>query len=104
MDLREIITAILIFGGAFLFVVAAIGILRFPDFFARMHPAGKSDTFGNALVLVGLMVFEGFTLVSLKLLFIVIFIFIANPTATHALAKAALADGLVPWTKGDRRR
>ena len=50
------------------------------------------------------MVYEGFTLVSVKLLFIIIFIFIANPTATHALANAAYNAGIKPWKKGERRR
>lgn len=99
MDLRTIIAGILLFLGCFFIVVAAIGIVRFPDFFSRMHPAGKSDTLGQALALMGLVVYEGFSLVSIKLFIIVIFIFIANPTASHALAKAAYVAGVKPWTR-----
>jgi multicomponent Na+:H+ antiporter subunit G len=99
MEIRTIITGILLFLGCFIIVVASIGIVRFPDFYSRMHPAGKSDTLGQLLVLSGLMVYEGFSLVSIKLLIIIIFIFIANPTATHALAKAAYAAGLKPWKR-----
>ncbi len=102
MDIRLIICALLLALGCFLVLVAAIGIIRFPDFYSRMHPAGKSDTLGQALILAGLMVYEGVTLVSAKLLFIIVFIFIANPTATHALAKAAYVSGLKPWTKEDK--
>ena len=71
--------------------------MRFPDFFSRIHPAGKSDTLGQLLVLTGLIVYEGFTLVSIKLIIIIIFILIANPTAAQALVKAAFIAGLKPW-------
>jgi multicomponent Na+:H+ antiporter subunit G len=100
MDLIiTIISGILISIGTFLIVVAAIGVVRFPDCYSRMHPAGKGDTLGQGLVLAGLMVYEGFDLISIKLLIIIIFIFIANPTATHALAKAAYIAGVKPWIK-----
>ncbi|HLE08909.1 MAG TPA: monovalent cation/H(+) antiporter subunit G [Thermodesulfobacteriota bacterium] len=103
MEIRAILAGILIFAGCFLIVVASIGIVRFPDFYSRMHPAGKTDTMGQGLVLFGLMVYEGFSFVSVKLLFIIIFIFVVNPTATHALAKAAYVAGIRPWQKGDKR-
>ena len=99
MDIQAIITGILLALGCFFIVVSSIGIVRFPDFYSRMHPAGKSDTLGQLLVLSGLMVYEGFSLVSVKLLIIIVFIFIVNPTATHALAKAAYVSGLKPWKK-----
>jgi len=102
MDIiRTIISGILIATGCFLIVIAAIGVVRFPDFYTRMHPAGKGDTLGQGLVLTGLMVYEGFDLISVKLLIIIIFIFIANPTATHALAKAAYVAGVKPWVKDE---
>jgi multicomponent Na+:H+ antiporter subunit G len=101
MEVREIITGILVFAGCFFIVVASIGLVRFPDFYSRMHPAGKGDTLGLSLVLSGLMVYEGLSLVSIKLLIIIIFIFIANPTATHAIAKAAYIAGVKPWSKED---
>src|SRR3989304_7093055 len=102
MEIRAILAGILIFAGCFLIVVASIGIVRFPDFYSRMHPAGKADPLGQAMILLGLMVYEGFSFVSVKLLIIIVFIFIANPTATHALAKAAYVVGLKPWEKKDR--
>ena len=101
MEFRTIVTGILLALGCFLIVVASIGIVRFPDFYSRIHPAGKSDTLGQLLVLSGLIVYEGLSMVSLKLLIIIIFIFIASPTATHALAKAAYVSGLKPWKKED---
>lgn len=101
---RTILAGIFLTAGCFLVLAASIGIVRFPDFYSRMHPAGKTDTLGQALALIGLIVYEGFSFVSIKLLFIIIFVFIANPTATHAIAKAAYSTGLKPWQKGDERR
>ena len=99
MEITTLIAGFFIFVGCFFIVVAAVGIVRFPDFFSRIHPAGKCDTMGQAMVLLGLMIFEGLSLVSIKLLIIIAFIFIVNPTATHALASAALSGGLKPWKK-----
>jgi len=99
VEARTIISGILIFLGCFFVVIASIGLVRFPDFYSRIHPAGKSDTLGQTLVLLGLAIYEGFSLISIKLLIIVVFIFIANPTATHALAKAAYVAGVKPWRK-----
>ncbi len=104
MDVRTIVTAVLVALGCFLIIIASIGIVRFPDFYSRMHPAGKADSLGQALILIGLMVFEGVSLVSVKLLFIIVFIFIANPTTTHALANAAYVAGVKPWKKGEDRK
>ncbi|VAV84481.1 hypothetical protein MNBD_DELTA01-1109 [hydrothermal vent metagenome] len=107
MDLSlitTIIIAVLLFLGCFLVFVASVGIVRFPDFYSRMHPAGKTDSMGQALVLISLMIYEGFTLATIKLIIIILFIFIVNPTATHALANAAHVGGVVPWKKGDKRR
>ena len=93
------ITGIFLFVGCFFVVAASIGVVRFPDFYSRMHPAGQNDTLGQALILVGLIIYEGFSFVSIKLLLIIIFIFIVNPTATHAIAKAAYTAGVKPWEK-----
>ena len=104
MEIRTVITGIFLAAGCFFFLVAALGVLRFPDVYSRMHPAGKTDTLGQALSFTGLMIYEGFNLTSVKMLFIILFMFIANPVATHALAKAAFVAGVKPWQKGDERR
>jgi multicomponent Na+:H+ antiporter subunit G len=102
MDIRTIITGVFLGIGCFFIIVTSIGIVRFPDFYSRLHPAGKTDTAGQALVLIGLMIYEGFSLISIKLLIIVIFIFIAGPTATHAVAQAAYSRGVKPWKKKEK--
>ena len=97
--LRPVLTALLLGFGCFMMLSAAVGLLRFPDFYSRIHPAGNADTLGILFIFAGLAVHEGFTLVTLKLLIIMIFLFIASPTATHAVAKAAHTAGLKHWKK-----
>lgn len=95
--ITNIISTIFIIAGLFFVLVGTIGLLRFPDFYTRMHATGKCDTLGEGLMLIGLMVYQGFDLISVKLLFLVIFIFVANPVATHAIARRAYKVGLEAW-------
>lgn len=95
------ITGIFVIVGCFLIFVSAVGLIRMPGFYTRIHAAGKTDTLGQILILTGLILYKGFSLVSVKLLFILAFVFIANPTATHALAQAAYRMG-VPWWRKKR--
>jgi multicomponent Na+:H+ antiporter subunit G len=89
--------------GSVLAVVSGIGVLRFPDFYTRMHAVGVSDTLVTALILVGLMLQNPDGLVIIKLLMILLMTLFINPTASHALAKAALKSGLSPkLAKKDR--
>ena len=104
----NIVALVFIFCGLFFITVSALGILRLPDFYSRNHAVGKSETLGSILVLLGLAIYNGFEVNSLKLLAIVLFIALANPTATHAIAREALRSGLQPWvrrnkTDGDTR-
>ena len=94
-----VIAIILIVAGVFFLMVSAIGLLRLPDFYARTHAVGKSETLGSILVLSGLAVYNGWELNTVKILFILFFVLIANPTATHAIARAALRTGHQPWTR-----
>ncbi len=94
--LLDIASWILILAGSAFCIVGGIGLLRMPDFFTRMHAASITETLGAGLILAGLILQAGFTLVTAKLLMIGLLIFFTSPTATHALAKAALARGLQP--------
>ncbi len=85
----------IILGIAFI-LMGSIGIIRLPDFYSRSHAASKSDTLGILFVIGGLIIYEGFTQSSLKLLFIIIFIWLSNPIGSHALARAALKKGIKP--------
>jgi len=83
-------------GGGFFCVVGAVGLLRMPDFYTRMHAASVIETLGAGLILLGLILQAGFTLVAAKLSMVGMLIFFASPTATHALARAAMTRGLKP--------
>ena len=103
------ICIVLVLLGIIFFVGGAVGIVRFPDFYTRMHAAGKGDTMSVFMVLVGLAVYQlsDFTLANLliagKILFITIFIMWASPTSTHALIKAGLEEGQKVWTRNDNK-
>ena len=102
INLQDIVSVTMVCAGAFFMLIGGIGIIRLPDFFSRTHAIGKSDTLGIMLVLGGLAVHLGFTLTSVKLIIALLFLALANPTASHALAKSAITSGLKPWFKGDK--
>ena len=85
-------------GGSVFSVIGGIGIVRFPDFFSRMHAGGITDTLGATLVLLGLMLQSGAGLLTVKLVMILLLLLVTSPTSGHALAQAALAGGEKPWT------
>lgn len=89
--------------GAFLIFSGGIGVLRFPDFFTRMHAAGVTDTLATILILLGLMILAGWGIVLFKLALILLFIMLTSPTASHALAKSALHGKLEPITRSSKR-
>ena len=95
----SIFGTIVLGAGLFFTAVAAIGLLRLPDFFSRVHAVSKSETLGIALVLLGLILHEGWSHTSLKLALIVLFIAISNPVAAHVLTRAAVRSGLMPWRR-----
>ncbi len=94
--LIDVISWIAIVGGSFFVVTGGVGILRLPDFFTRLHAVSMPDTLGIGLIVLGLVLQAGFTLTSVKLLFILLFILFTGPAATHALAKAALHGDVEP--------
>ncbi len=97
----SLVAGLLMASGVFFLLTGTIGYIRMPDFFTRMHAISKPDTLGALLSTLGLACLAGWTLVALKLLLVALFIFIANPVATHAIARAGLRAGLVPWTRGN---
>lgn len=82
--------------GVFFVFAGALGVLRLPDFFSRIHAAGMTDTLGVELILFGLIIQAGFSLLSLKFLLVGFFLLLTSPTATHAMANAAYHSGLKP--------
>ena len=94
--LLDSVSWILILGGAGFMLIGAIGILRMPDFYTRLHAAGLTDSMGAALMLAGLMLQGGWTLTPVRLLLMLLLIYFTSPVATHALANAAYRAGLRP--------
>ena len=92
----DFLSWILLLGGAFFLLVGAIGVLRFPDFYTRLHAVSVCDTMGAGLVIAGLMLQGGLTMVTVKLLLMFYFMIFTGPTAVHALAEAALRGRLKP--------
>jgi len=93
-DFLDVSSWIALLAGTFFCVVGGVGLLRMPDFWARTHAAGLTDTLGAGLILLGLMIQGGATLVTLKLLMILGFLYVASPTAGHALFRAAHSRGV----------
>lgn len=98
ISVRELIAGLFMAGGAFFLVASAIGMLRLPDFYSRLHASGNSETLGIMLSFLGLVIYEGLTLTSVKLILIFLLIFLGNPIGTHILSKAAYKSGHHVWT------
>lgn len=100
LAIADMISWVLLCGGSFFMVVGAIGLIRMPDVFTRMHAVSVAETLGVGLILLGLLVQAGFTLVGFKLFCLFALIYFTGPVASHAIARAALADGLKPILAG----
>ena len=104
----NLISAALIVLGLFFFLAGTVGILRLPDFYTRLHAAGKCDSLAAVLIVFGVALYMlqdfsfGNLLVSMKIVLIAVFVFVASPTATHAITEAALILGVKPWERSEK--
>jgi multicomponent Na+:H+ antiporter subunit G len=94
----DVLSAIMLLTGGVFGVLGGIGVVRFPDFFSRLHAAGMTDTLCAFLIIGGLVIQAGVSLLSIKLVLILLFMIFTTPTASHALARAGLAAGFAPRT------
>lgn len=101
VTVREVAVIALLAGSLFFAAVAAIGLIRLPDLYARAHSASKSDTLGAVLAFAAAAVALGVDADTLKLGLLILFMFITNPTAAHAIVRAAAEEGIEPWTVDD---
>ena len=97
----DIASWVLLVAGGLFTMVGGLGLLRMPEFFTRVHAASVTDTLGAGLILLGLMLQAGWTLMAAKLAIIGLLIFFTSPAATHALVSAALGRGLKPRLDGE---
>ena len=94
---------LLCLGGGFV-LIGGIGTLRLPDFYTRLHAASLTDTMATILIFTGIMLQAGFSLAALKLAAIMLFLLLTGPTASYALANAALQSGMRPGAAHARAR
>ncbi len=104
MHWTDIVTAVFLALGCLVAVTGTLGVLRLPDFYSRLHAAGKTDSLAQALIMVGLLFqtwkYDGLVLnAAARLVLITGFILMTSPIATHAVTKAAYLHGLEPWRK-----
>jgi len=104
MEVQYLFAIIFISFGAFFLLIGSIGLVRLPDFYSRTHATGKADTLGIMLVITGLIITQGISVTSAKLLIIIVFVGLTNPTATNALARPAYYFRELPWFKKDKKK
>lgn len=90
----EIITIIFLLGGASFFLIAALGIARFPDIYTRMHASAKGSAFGAVSMLLGAAMYFSDVWIALEVFVIISFLFITTPVAAHLIARAAYRTGV----------
>lgn len=88
----------MLLSGGLVGVIGGVGLLRFPDFYTRLHAGGMTDTLCMFLIIGGLILQAGFSILAIKLALILLFMLFTAPTASHALARAAMLDGVKPQT------
>ena len=94
--LVTILSGFFIACGVVALLIGSLGLLRLPDVYCRIHAVGMIDTAGASFIILALIIHEGFTLVTVKLVLIGIFLFFTSPIATHAVAQVAYKSGVVP--------
>lgn len=90
----DIASAICLLTGGLFGIIGGAGLLRFPDFYSRLHAGGVTDTLSAILIVSGLILQSGISLLSFKLFLILVFLLFTTPTASHALARAAMSSGV----------
>jgi multicomponent Na+:H+ antiporter subunit G len=101
MTPTEIAVIVLATGGVFFAVVAAVGLVRLPDLYTRAHATSKSETLGAVLTLAAVVLVVDLGLSTVKAALLILFMFLTNPTAAHAITRAAAEQGIEPWTVDD---
>lgn len=99
MTVIELISDICLLLGGIFTLTGAIGLLRLPNFFTRLHAASVTESLAAPLLIIGIMLDTGLTLDAAKLVLIIIIMIVSNPTITHALCRAAAHSGVNPEIK-----
>ena len=102
--LLNLATGLLMLAGGGFAVTGGVGLLRFPDFYTRVHAVGLTDSAGAGLILLALLLQVPDWGTAVRLVLIMLFLLVTGPTATQALAQAARRDGVRIWLDGERDR
>lgn len=97
----NVLSWILLLAGSAFGILGGLGLLRFPDLYTRLHAAGMTDTLCAILIVLGLALQSGLSLLTIKLFLILVFLLFTTPTATHALARSGLIDNVKPELASD---
>jgi len=100
---RTVAIVAFVLTGLFFTFVSTTGVLRLPDIYSRAHTASQADTLGAGFTLAGVALALGWSTTTVKTVILLFFIFITNPTAAHAISRAAHEEGIEPWTTDDDR-
>ncbi|SDJ44644.1 multisubunit sodium/proton antiporter, MrpG subunit [Halovenus aranensis] len=103
VDVQSVAVIVLVGLGLFFTFVSTAGVLRLPDVYSRAHTASQADTLGAGFTLAAVALALGLETGSYKTVLLLFFIFVTNPTAAHAISRAAEEDGIEPWTTDDDR-
>lgn len=101
----SVLITFLLFLGLIFFAGGSVGIIRFPDFYSRLHPAGKLDTGGLVITMTAFSLYTlkpldfNAIMTSIKIILILVFVFVTSPTAIHSIVDAGVRAGLEPWEK-----
>lgn len=101
MTIRELVVGVLVLGGLFFAIVGVIGLIRLPDVYARAHSVSKSETLGAVMALGAVAIAIDTRLATFKVILILVFMFLTNPTAAHAITRAASEQGIEPVTSDE---
>jgi multicomponent Na+:H+ antiporter subunit G len=97
-EMLNILVGLLVILGALFTLFAALGVLRFPDLYTRMHAASKAGVFGSGLILVGLAIYADDSAIVTRAILAILFLILTTPISAHLLSKAAYAAGYRPWS------
>jgi multicomponent Na+:H+ antiporter subunit G len=101
MSAMELLASVLLAAGGFFVLVGGIGLLRMPDLYTRLHAASVTEIMGTLLLMSGLMLLSGWTLPTVKLFAILLFLLLTGPVASYAVANTALIAGVKPRLDAD---
>jgi multicomponent Na+:H+ antiporter subunit G len=102
--LLDLASGVLLLAGSLLVLSGGVGLVRFPDFYTRIHAVGLTDSAGAGLILGGLLMQTTNWATAVRLVLILLFMLLTGPTATHVLAQAARRDGVQVWRATEPRR